>query len=225
MTSAARPSSSSNTWSNRTVRSDIVTSEYTNSSGLFNTSVPSEGGDSGSSTIFFLSGTNTSSNTGASSALVNGSTVKSNVIYSALGAGSGDAVSCAVSNVPISAKSIFSVSATFPVGTGSNVLTSNSIFIVPGTWRNSNPVTVAQGATATITVPNGSIVIYSCGDVADTSAITVTVTTGTLIGRSKVNWYDGVEHGLVYSQNGNTVVLTPPASSNSAITYSILTMS
>lgn len=201
----------------RSSRTDRVNAEYTSSTGIFSPSPPRPATFTNGCTILFFGGRNSTSNATVSNASVNGNAVTLTSIYNGPALTTGTVyMSCFIGYAPEQVDNITTAQASFPVGGGGDVINVSSIYILPGRWT-AGAVTVTSGTTAgTIAVAENEMVAYSCGNDIDSNAANVSFTAGTLIGCSKVNWYSGVEHGLMYRTTAGNVTLTPVNSLNNS---------
>lgn len=209
MTPGERVSGSSSNFAVRTARAERLSKEYTSSLGTFaNVAAPRPVSLTNGCTILFFGGRDSSSSAGISGAEVNGSAISITALYNVAGTTAGNVyMSCYIGYTPLQVQDINSVNANFPVGGGTDILNSGSIYILPGRWAASSVTAFGAGVTGTLAIAANEIVGYSSATNTDTSSANVTYTAGTLIGCSKVNWYDGVEHGLVYRTSSGSVTL------------------
>lgn len=219
MTGADRLSDTSNTFKTRTVRADRIGNELTSSLGIFNTSPPAPtGGQLSGSTLLFMGGRD-GTNADISGAQVNGvAAALTNVFNVAAVSGGAIRHSLYYHTSTLRPNQITTARANFPVGSGSDILNASAIYILPGGWTPSTQANNAgDGSAVTLSVLANELVVYSIGNTVDSSAANVTYTAGTLIGCSKINWYDGVEHGIVYRTTDGNITLTPTATATGGI--------
>lgn len=196
----------------RTVRAENAFGER-GSLGIFNTTIASPPGFVDGCTILFFGARNTASNATVSAASVNGTAVSLTQVYNAQGntnVATGY-VGLFYVQVALQPRDITTVQANFPNGSGTNFFTGGCVFIIPGRWTPQAPTVGAASAAVSVAVAANEMVVYSCYNSTDSGANNITQTTGTLIASAKQNWYDGTQHGLVYSTTATTITTTPTA--------------
>lgn len=218
MSSARRLSDTSNTFSTRTARADRISNEYVTSLGIFNVDAPALSSSVSGSTLLFMGGRDSTSNASISGAEVNGSAISITQVWNAITAGTDIRHSLYYGYTDLQPDELTTVRASFPVGSGTDILNASAAYVLPGPWTPGTTVNNGGSNSAlTISVAANDIVAYSIGSELDSPAANVTYTAGTLIGCSKVNWYDGVEHGLVYRTTAGNITLTPTATASGGV--------
>lgn len=205
----------------RTARAFAVSREISLATGTFNTTIPDTTGIFGGCTFLFFGGRDDSppASSPISGATVNGNSLSITQVYNAAGSSVGS-VSMYYGYIPqIQPRDITTCAATFPVGGGTNILTAGCIYIVPGKWTPQTYTVGAAGAALTVSIAANEMVAYSCYSETDSSANNITQTAGTLIASAKQNWYDGVQHGLVYRTTAGSVTMTPTATASTGYVY------
>jgi len=203
----------------RVDRNGLNSGELTTSLGTFNTTIPAAVGLSNGCTFLFFGGRNATT-APISTATVNGNAVSITQVYNSTGSSGAGSVSMYYGYIQqIQPRSITTCGALFPVGGGSNILTSGCIFIVPGKWTPQTATNGAAGGALTVSIAANEMVAYSCYNETDSSANNITQTAGTLIASAKQNWYDGAQHGLVYRTTSGSVTMTPTATASTGYVY------
>jgi len=218
-----RTGTTSTSFAARSTRDQRNSAEYPVNQGFWNTTIPPiTTGFVAGSTVLFFGGRYGSGNATVSGATVNGSSVSITEVYNTGGNASGWYESMYYCFVPTQPQNITVAGALFPYEIGSNNLNSGSIYILPGRWTPGSVVTGASaGAAVTVPIEANELVAYSCSNEADTAAANVTFTAGTSVALSKMNWYGGVQHGLVYRTTAGNVTLTPTSVASLALMHAV----
>jgi hypothetical protein len=199
----------------RTVRAENASGER-GSLGVFNTTITAPTGYVNGCTVLFFGARNSSSNATVTSPSVNGTAVSLGLVYNAQGNTnvSTGYVGLYYGWVALQPNQITTAQANFPAGSGTNYFTGGCIFILAGKWFPISTTVGLASQTVNVAVNANELVTYSCYNSTDSGSNNITQTSGTLIASAKQNWYDGTQHGLVYSPTATTITTDPTATAS-----------